>query len=111
MIDAFDAYQMALVDTSEQYPDRLTYAVLGIAGESGEVAETYKKAMRGIAPCDVPGDAEVRSKLVSELGDVLWYVAKAARELGVPLSQVARLNLEKIARRSARGKRDGDHVG
>ena len=46
---------------------------------------------------------EMLHALVAELGDCAWYVAMAAKELGVPLSRVARLNLEKLASRKKRG--------
>jgi NTP pyrophosphatase (non-canonical NTP hydrolase) len=34
--------------------------------------------------------------LVDQLGDILWYLAAVARDLGVPLSEVATRNLRKI---------------
>ena len=46
--------------------------------------------------------AEVITALQLELGDVLWYVAQLATELGLELDQVAQANLEKLASRSAR---------
>jgi len=57
-----------------------------------------------LAPEDV-------SALVFELGDVLWYVARLAMELGVSLDDVAQLNLEKLSDRAARGVigGSGDH--
>ena len=44
----------------------------------------------------------VRESLKLELGDVLWYVAQLASELGFDLDTVARANLEKLASRAAR---------
>jgi NTP pyrophosphatase (non-canonical NTP hydrolase) len=37
-----------------------------------------------------------------ELGDVLWYVAQLASELGLDLEGVAQANLDKLASRAAR---------
>jgi NTP pyrophosphatase (non-canonical NTP hydrolase) len=37
-----------------------------------------------------------------ELGDVLWYVAQLASELGLDLDRVAQANLDKLASRAAR---------
>lgn len=78
----FDEYQrMAL--TTAMYPDRgsnLTYPALGLAGESGEICEKVRGK---------PATAGERA-LAKELGDVLWYVAILADELGAQLSQIAR---------------------
>jgi len=53
----------------------------------------------------------VISALVFELGDVLWYIARLAAELGASLDDVARLNLDKLADRATRGVigGSGDH--
>ncbi len=84
------------------YPDagaNPIYPTLGLCGEAGEVADKVKKVLR-----DQGGEfsAEVIAALQLELGDVLWYVAQLATELGLELDQVAQANLEKLASRSAR---------
>ena len=86
-----------------RYPDagrNPIYPTLGLCGEAGEVADKVKKVLR-----DRGGvfDDEVREGLRAELGDVLWYVAQLATELGFDLEDVARANLEKLASRAARG--------
>ena len=85
----------------------LTYVCLGIAGEAGEVCNKAKKVLR-----DAGGvmTEERRAAMEAELGDVLWYVAALADELGVSLSAAAAGNLAKLADRAARGaiKGDGD---
>lgn len=97
----FDDYQRAAQRTA-QYPKELGlyYTALGLASESGEFAGKVKKVMR-----DNGGELtnEARCALVAEAGDVLWYVAMAMKELGVPLSRVARMNIEKLASRKQRG--------
>jgi NTP pyrophosphatase (non-canonical NTP hydrolase) len=42
-----------------------------------------------------------------ELGDVLWYVAQIASELGLDLDEVAQANLEKLLSRQRRGVLSG----
>lgn len=80
------------------------YPVLGLAGESGEVAEKIKKVLR-----DKEGkvDEKTRQEIVKEMGDVLWYLANLAAELGVSLEEVAQKNLEKLQSRKERNKLHG----
>lgn len=83
---------------------RLLYPALKLAGEAGEVAEKLGKLMRdeGFRPGDELS-AEQRESFVKELGDVLWYVANLAADLGVKLEHVAAVNLEKLRSRRERG--------
>lgn len=78
--------------------------VLGLVGEAGEFADKVKKIMR-----DKHGDFtdEERTELLKELGDTLWYVAEVSLYLDMPMSELAKMNLEKLASRKARGKLTG----
>ena len=85
------------------YPDKgnnFIYPVLGLAGEAGEVAEKIKKAIRddGGKITDLK-----KTEITKELGDVLWYVAQIATEIGLSLDDVAKTNLEKLFSRLDRG--------
>jgi NTP pyrophosphatase (non-canonical NTP hydrolase) len=81
------------------------YPALGLTNEAGEVAGKIKKIFRDKG--GVIGDAE-RDALKAELGDVLWYVAQVATELGLSLDEVAQHNLDKLLSRQARGTIQGD---
>ncbi len=100
-----DEYQDAARSTA-LYPReaRVLYPTLKLAGEAGEVAEKLGKLMRDESY--LPGaeltDAQ-RSALAAELGDVMWYVANLAADLGLTLEEVGRGNLDKLASRKARG--------
>lgn len=96
----FDRYQ-SWTDSTAIYPEEkgLEYVALGLASEAGEFAGKVKKYIR-----DGTYDSEA---LVSELGDVLWYAARAAVELEVFLSDVARDNVDKLEDRMARNKISG----
>lgn len=93
-----------MVDNAE--PDvlekaiRISYAASGLASEAGELNNKWKKVIR-----DKRGalDAQTREALVSELGDVLWYIADMASQLGVRLADVAQRNTRKLADRQDRG--------
>jgi len=82
----------------------LYYTALGLVGEAGEIANKVKKIMR-----DNNGNLEELAKadIFDELGDVLWYCASLADELGVNLEDVAKLNLIKLEDRMNRGKIQG----
>jgi NTP pyrophosphatase (non-canonical NTP hydrolase) len=81
---------------------------MGIAGEAGEVVEKWKKivAYRNGVVTD-----EDKQELSKELGDVLWYVAVFAHELGIELDDVVAQNLAKLASRKERNviKGHGDN--
>jgi NTP pyrophosphatase (non-canonical NTP hydrolase) len=82
----------------------LYYPALGLAGESGEVAEHVKKLLRDDAGLLT---AQRREAMGKELGDVLWYLAQIATELDLDLDEVAAANLEKLASRKRRGVLNG----
>lgn len=94
--------------TTAQYPssEGVNYCIHGLTNEAGEVAGKYKKFLRGDKVFSV-----VRTEMEKELGDVLWYVAMLARELGVNLNDIAEMNLAKLAARKSAGtiKGDGDN--
>lgn len=102
----FNEYQEKAKNTAK-YPNigtNIYYPTLGLAGESGEVAEKVKKLMRdhnGIL------DDEYRLKIVNEIGDVLWYCAMLSFELGYNLEDVATINLDKLALRKQQNKIHG----
>ena len=89
------------------YPEayRLVYPALGLAGEAGELANKVKKVLR-----DHGGrlSEEAREAILAELGDVLWYVAQVATDLGESLEAVAQANLAKLRSRKERGRLGGD---
>lgn len=106
----FKEYQKKAVTTAI-YPGRdeplgLMYTVLGLTNEAGEVAGKLKKFTRdgGYGVNHGRITEEERTILKKELGDVLWYVAMAAHELGLDLNHVAELNIAKLASRKERGQ-------
>jgi NTP pyrophosphatase (non-canonical NTP hydrolase) len=73
-----------------------------LAGEAGEVADKIKKMLR-----DKIDSPEYREQVMLELGDVLWYAAVLASDLGYDLETVANRNLEKLQGRQKRGTLHG----
>jgi len=80
--------------------NELFHLLLGICGETGEIAEKSKKIIR-----DQDSDFSKFDKddLTKELGDVLWHVAVIADYFDIELETVARVNNEKLASRLKRG--------
>lgn len=103
----FKEYQKEASSTA-LYPNRmnnLEYPTLGLAGESGEVANIVKKIQRDF---DGVVTEEVLLKLKDELGDVLWYISACADELGITLNEIAEYNLEKLANRHKKTNSAGE---
>jgi NTP pyrophosphatase (non-canonical NTP hydrolase) len=101
-----DEYQEAARRTAI-YGDgfAVIYPALGLASEAGEVAGKVKKVLR-----DRQGDFDPSSieAIKDELGDVLWYVAILAADLGLSLHEIAAQNVEKLRSRMERGRLAGE---
>lgn len=105
-------YQNRTRDTAT-YPDAETYTreainytLVGLGGEVGEVLNKWKKVLRGDLVT-----ADALDALADELGDCLWYLARAADELGYSLETIAEMNLRKLDSRKARGVLKGNGDG
>jgi NTP pyrophosphatase (non-canonical NTP hydrolase) len=110
----FAEYQRAATKTAE-YPDQgknLLYPILGLVGESGEVADKVKKLWRNkgkTMPQQL--DTQERHDLIMEVSDVMWYIAATCTELDISMEEVAQMNINKLNDRKARGviKSEGDN--
>jgi NTP pyrophosphatase (non-canonical NTP hydrolase) len=96
-----DDYQRAALRTAapKDKPNELFHLLLGLVGETGEIAEKAKKIVRDKDSDFSQWDIE---DLAKELGDTLWYVAVLADHFDIRLESVARLNITKLADRQAR---------
>jgi NTP pyrophosphatase (non-canonical NTP hydrolase) len=120
MLMQLDDYQRAARRTAI-YADqhRVIYPALGLASArrsgattggrpwepaAGEVAGKIKKVLR-----DQGGDfaSAPLEAIKDELGDVLWYVAVLAGDLGLSLDEIAAANLSKLASRKERDRLSG----
>lgn len=101
-IEEYSKKALSTMTHEHSYGDidaQLMAQVLGLMGESGEVAEKFKKIIR-----DKQGklNDETKAEIVKELGDILWYIAAVSHLLGSSLSEVAQKNNEKLASRKKR---------
>jgi len=69
--------------------DKVRNGCYGLNGEAGECIDILKKVEFQGHPFD-------RTRMVDELGDVLWYVAHTATGLGMTLEAVAQYNIDKL---------------
>lgn len=94
-----DTYIALKLDKFETDFSRLVYPVLGLLGETGEIANKLKKVARDGKGMQTD---EQSAEIVKEIGDVQWYVAAIATELRAKLGTIAGGNLIKLASRQAR---------
>ena len=93
-IDEYAAWAATIAKVDEHPSnERLSYLGLGLAGESGEVAEHIKKLLRD-SWLDQAG-------LVDELGDVIYYWACLCAASGSKPSEVLLASKFKIERKVA----------
>ena len=109
----FDEYQQLAISTDTFGVNGKTQPItspafisklLGLVGESGELAEKFKKIYRDNN--SQLGPDQLKS-IEKELGDVLWYIQALCNYLGLSLEEVAQANLDKVLDRKARGASHG----
>lgn len=98
-------YQERVEDTWIKNNYDLERIVLGICGESGEIAEKFKKYFRG----DKEGwiHSEAKEEISKEIGDVLYYLAKLCNQLEISLEETLQKNINKLAKRKQERKLKG----
>ena len=93
-------YQQKALETAV-YPQeyKIIYPSLGLTGEAGECADKVKKVIR-----DNGGQftEEKRLELAKEIGDVLWYCATFANDIGYDLETIGQMNNDKLHSRQER---------
>ena len=91
-IDEYAAWAATIAKVDEHPSnERLSYLGLGLAGESGEVAEHIKKLLRD--------EWLDKAGLVEELGDVIYYWACLCAATGQQPSELLKASAAKINRR------------
>ena len=91
--DFIDATE--IVDEQGVETSRLLTACIGLSGEVGEFNDIVKK-------CIFQGkemDEDTVTKLKSELGDVMWYVAQGCLALGTDIEDLIDIDTAKLEKR------------
>ena len=82
--------------------ERLLTAGVGINAEGGEFLEIVKKMIfQG-----KPWNEDNKDHLITELGDLMWYVMQACIALETPIDQVIAKSVEKLEKRYPGGAFD-----
>ena len=95
-LDDYQAAAARTINPALDERERLLDAAAGLAEEAGEALSHVRKHV-------MQGRALDRDALTKELGDALWCLAVVAKCIGVPLSEVAARNLEKLRDRHPHG--------
>jgi NTP pyrophosphatase (non-canonical NTP hydrolase) len=75
----------------------IKYMALGLGGEVGEVQNEIKKLERDD---NNQLDEDRRNKIITELGDTMWYFTGICNQIGCSLQQILENNMEKILQRN-----------
>jgi len=101
-----DDYQDASRRTlNVDWPEReqIANAVMGLAGEAGEIAELFKKQL-------YHGHNISAMQIIDELGDLMWYLAAIASLEGLSLDDIAQANIDKLWQRYPNGFNPEDSI-
>ena len=93
MMDLLNRYQAHVKRHAKDQANSVDYVILGLAGETGEVCELWKKHHHRKDP------RFTKDQILEELGDVLWYLTRLAWLQGWSLDEVMETNIEKLNRR------------
>ena len=96
------ADRMVELDREGANIERLLTAGVGINAEGGEFLEIVKKMIFQGKPWN---DAN-KHHLVTELGDLMWYVTQACMALDVSMEDVVATNVKKLEKRYPGGSID-----
>lgn len=86
-------YEEFVINNSKQQLTDINYSFIGLAGETGECLEWYKKS---ILRHDTRFSEE---DLKNELGDVLFYLTRITKFYNWTLKEIMETNINKLVER------------
>lgn len=108
-------YQRRAMTTCMASCDNHAYMLMGLVGEMGELFSKLAKAIRKEKIAMNNNDFNFQNltdqekhDLMSELGDIQWFIAGIAFSMFWDLQDIGESNLAKLASRKERGVIDGD---
>ena len=91
-MNALDRFQKAAKQTARPTP-ALDTLFIGLSAEVGELCSERMRELRS------DRSALGREEVISELGDIMWYVANIADRYDMTLDQVSEYNQIKLIKR------------
>lgn len=101
----FDQYQKLASRTINKDLDRddkERHALFGMAGEVGEIHSLYQK--------EYQGHTFTIGDLISEIGDLMWFIAELCTVNDITMDEVAAYNIDKLMRRYPQGFSKEDSI-
>lgn len=95
-MDSTNDHAQCRVMASSEVDRDLIEVAMGLTSESGEFANEIRKYI-------FQGHDVNPKHLAEELGDISWFLAMAAKMLGYDLSDIFRMNIEKLIKRYPEG--------
>lgn len=95
LINDYNVMVKALAKPDER-DQMLNHAVMGIAGESGEVVDVIKKHTIYGKPLNL-------SNVIEELGDEFFYMVFLMQTLNISFKDVLQANMDKLGKRYSSG--------
>jgi len=91
-MNALDSFQKAAKNTAKPTP-ALDTLFIGLSAEVGELCSERMRELRS------DRSALGREEVISELGDIMWYIANIADRYDMTLDQVSEYNQIKLIKR------------
>ena len=122
-------YQKRAMSTCMPSCENISYMLLNLVGEVGELASKIAKNIRKenvyiggqqdlkglsklcVYPHFIDNMEDWDEELKKEAGDILWQLSGLCTVMGWELNDVAKMNLDKLAARKAAGTIDGNGDG
>jgi len=105
-------YQRRAMTTCMESSHNYTYMFNNLIGEIGEfsskIAKQIRKREAFVQNNDLVGINSIDKPLIIEIGDVMWQLFGLIDVLGWAAEDIARMNLQKLAKRKSDGVIDGD---
>ncbi|OHW62925.1 MazG nucleotide pyrophosphohydrolase domain protein [Andreesenia angusta] len=95
-LDYQERAKRTLNDKGKDFEQMVSHMLMGIQGESGEVADLFKKHFHQEHDLDT-------EKVLEEMGDVMFYIANLCNVMGISLQEVCERNIIKLMKRYPEG--------
>lgn len=96
VMESANDHEQCRIRARDDHDRNLVEFAMGLSSETGEFEDEIRKHI-------FQGHGLDYAHLAEELGDIAWFLAMAAHELGYSLSDIFRMNIEKLIKRYPEG--------